>query len=387
VSRSSHRSPGTSSPRAAIALALVGGLFIVGFALLHLSSSIQAYQECNPPPAGASCSYLDIWNLAPPLQLAADLAALALGGVVLAGAVGLWRTPDRHEALGLLILVASGASAIGYGGAIVGLFLGGLGGLLAFTHRSGRPARMAPWDAGAPTSSAPPGGASRTAAPLPRSLSPPEYRRPPSPAVAPNEPPTRSPPVLNPLLRPWNDAAPDELPPAPWPPRETRPTSDDGPAIPPELRHRYPELPRAIPTESVTVPAVPEVPEPLPLTRPAEEAPAASAAPPTPRAPGPRSSARTTPPTSGGLPALPTGPRRRPRALAPAPVPATPVEPSPGPTPPVAPDVAPAPPTPSGVRGPPASEARHAWQCAKCGLVNAPWSMSCTRCKAPGPSL
>ncbi|HTW55906.1 MAG TPA: Ran-binding zinc finger domain-containing protein [Thermoplasmata archaeon] len=392
--RSTARAADASPPRAAIVLALVGGLFIVGFAGLHLSASVVAFQKCNPPPPGTSCTYLDLWNLSPPLQLVADLAALALGLVVLAAAVLLWRAPHRHEALGLVILVASGASAVGYGGAIIGLFLGGLGGLFALTHRAGRPARMATWDPGStvvPPATAETGAPTR--APPPVSAPPAPFRPSPVEVAPPREtPPPR--PGSNPLLRPWNEAAPDELPPIPWPPKEARPVNGSGPTIPPELQRPYAPLPRPEEMAGPSAPTPPELPEPLPLSTAPTPGPPSAPPRPTSRASAPRSPSRGAPTSEGALPALPTGPRRRPRTLRPASVPAPPAPApapagSPAPAPAAEPvsaetPAAPAPPTP---RAPGSPTGRHAWQCARCGLVNAPWSMSCTRCKAPAPQF
>lgn len=346
-----HGGAATRPPTLAVLLVLVGGVLIVGFAGLHLPPSVSAVEECNPPPPGSSCSYFAVWNLAPVPQLAADLAALAAGVVVLLGAVLLWRRPGRHGTLGAVVVLAAGISAVGYGGAIVGLLLGGIGGLLAMSHRPSRPGQMAAWDAGAPTTEAPP---APTGAPEPA---------PPRPL----EPATGG---LNPLLRPWDASAPDELPPVPWPPAEEGASRlSDAPTIPPALGRSYASMPLAR-SGGIGRPAAPAraeaaTPPPSPTTPVQESLPPAAPRPP--------------------LPGLPGATRHRPRPISAAAVPRPPTAaaPVPAPPPPPPPTAAPPPAPPAGSGEAPGK--RRAWQCAHCGLVNAPWSFHCTRCKSTGP--
>jgi len=228
---------------------------------------------------------------------------------------------------------------------------------------------VSPWvitvDAGSASQGRPAPPASAAAPP---GLSPPEPAAPPPPL--PREPlvaPLAPPPVTG-------------LPPSPVPAPEGRTR------IRPPLR--APQL-RATPPPSRPVPvteAPPATPVPASVAPPPTLfAPSTAATPPAVPAPPPftptvLSGPRSTPMPSAISPdGLPTATAPPTALRTPAPIPPVPLAP-----PETAPAAAdrPAPPT-----KPIAKTRIRAWNCPKCNLINAPWSLRCTRCKSEPPAI
>lgn len=181
-------------------------------------------------------------------------------------------------------------------------------------------------------------------------------------------------------LRPWEPPSGAPVPPErgasvsarpvphPPPPASASPSATPAPAA-----HR---APAPAPAATVASGGSTGVPGPLrqPLHRPATAPVASPPGSPWPSVPAP-AAARAPAPTAPPSP-VPSAPGRPPPPKpVPTPAPAT-VAPSP--------EVGDRPPPPSG----PAPKARNrAWRCPSCGLVNAPWSHRCTKCKSEAPQF
>ena len=166
---------------------------------------------------------------------------------------------------------------------------------------------------------------------------------------------------------------------------ELRPTA--APVRPPTVRPSAAALgPLRAPLRSTPRPS----PPPEPVRPPPADEPVADR----PMLPASRSS--DAPPHRGSRDVVrPLPPRTPPRGppvqvAPPAPTPAPSREVLPVPPPPTAPVASPPRPPSEAGRTPPAGVPptkgpSRAWKCQNCGLVNAPWSPRCTRCKTNGP--
>jgi hypothetical protein len=115
-------SRGSAYPRTPYLLALIGGILIILDALAAIAEGILDRAALNSYVPGAA-------------GLVAALGAIGLiaGLVVLVGALRLKSSPQSAKKWGVLILVFSLVSFVGGGGAIIGLILGLIGGIMAIT--------------------------------------------------------------------------------------------------------------------------------------------------------------------------------------------------------------------------------------------------------------
>ena len=203
--------------------------------------------------------------------------------------------------------------------------------------------------------------------------------RPVQPAAAPAAPPPELPPsglVAPPLPLPREPVAGRSAPPLVMPPPPA-----PMPAL--EARHRFrpplraPQL-RSTPPPSRPVPeAPPALTVPTSLTPPPPlSVSSGPAAPPPVSAPPPFPA-----PVSAGPPPAPPSPYAGPPDTLPTPAPESSVSLVPPETAPTAAS-RPAPPA-----QPIAKTRTRAWRCPKCNLINAPWSVHCTKCKTEPPAI
>ncbi len=335
--RSSRRS---AKPVGAVVATLFGGAAILGYSAWVLPTAAQVYLRCNPPPTGTICAYHAFWGFSPTIFVIAALVGVACGGALLILGFFLWNRPRAALPIGLGVVAAAAVSVVAYGGAYAGLAMGVAGGVLAIRHRVGSSRSLTEWT---------PTGAAATES---RDGSPPPVE-----SGTAHPPPTIDPEAYAPL------------PPAPR--RFPRPLPDAAPSGSPVRGSpdgRSPQLPQYT-SISQALAAVRGEPAPraVPVRTPSPSAP--------PPLPTPRSAeARTTVPL---VPAA-SAPSETPgRVIAP------PAAPPPGVT--GAPPPLPAPPAATTPAAPPTERRQQTWKCTKCGLKNAPWSATCTRCRAPAP--
>lgn len=315
---------------------LIGAALIAGYSAFYLSSAIFAYTKCNPPPSGSTCTGQGFWGFGPTLFFAADLVSMAIAVLLAVIAFLLMTRSERHGLYGVVIIAGAVVSLIAYGGAFVGAAAGALGGVIAIVYRTPRYRGLVQWVAGPPRRPGPAPFVARTPSVSERSSSPvPRPSR--ASTVMPAGPPPEATPV--PPARPVPVAVPESGSPS------------------------YGTLSAALagkPTAS---------PGPTPYTPP-----------PVRPLPGPTQSSEPrrpltpyTGPTGTPPPALPSGPAV---GSAPKPVRST-----------AASSASAAPPATEETKTVPPAPVRQAWKCPKCGLTNAPWSRSCTQCRAPAPPL
>jgi len=313
-------------PVLAVAATVVGGAAIVGYSGYWFADAVGKYQHCNPPPPTLHCSSFSFWGFSPTFFLLASIVGFVAGGLMVVLAFALWANPRHHTLLGGVILVLSVVSVLAYGGFYVGLAAGVAGGILAILYRPPRFREISQWTGTRydPHPERRP-APNRTAAPPP--LNPEAYApMPPAQRVMP--PPALGSPADGPTVR---LAAPVS-------------SAGDGALV------RYGNLASALGAKPA---------EPTPPLRPAV----------TPRAGPPPLPTPSSPNVAAGrsVPASPSAARSS----------SAPASASSSPPPPPA-----AVPTSSG-----SSPARTmSWKCPKCGLTNAPWSRSCTRCQTAVPS-
>jgi len=314
-------------PIAAVGATLAGAVAIVGYSGYWFADALGQYVHCNPPPPNVHCSSFSFWGFSPTFFLLATLVGFVCGGALAILGTVLWSAPHEHTLVGGLILTFSAVSALAYGGYFVGIAAGAAGGILAILHRPPKFRELAPWS-GARASP----HAGRRSAPLSSRLPPPLSAE----AYDPPPPPRRS-YSLPALGRPS--------------PGPTSPSLSPSARAVPENPSAYGDLSRTLTGQSPTRPGGND----LRLERPP---------PPLPKPTGPRASSERA--SRSSPPALPSGP------LPPAtsPKPAAPDRPDPG--------------RPNGAPGSEGSRGR-SWKCTHCGLTNAPWSGTCTRCQSARP--
>jgi hypothetical protein len=401
-------------------LALVSAGATAGFAGAYLGAAWSGASHCQAA-TGAGCPAHPFWGFSPDLYLVASCLGVVVGLLVagLGGGVFLgWLHPRRG---GYAIVALSALGLIAYGGLGVGTVAGVAAGALLVRSRTGPPAPEE-WSGSLPTG----------IPPMPPGSRRPMTNRPPVTewkgifATAPLGPPTRGRPSVTlptadrlsaalernragsvaPRESPDRTPAVVVLPPPPVGLRSVAPPPLGSVPERPPVSATATSLPRAVgPHEpSGLAPAVGRVassalgPGPSPSRTPSlapragastsPEAPVAR--PPPPRAAlGPLRAGWAAPSGGSVAPSGMTPPP--PRALGP---PATPTAPRPEPpawtmpavTPPArAPPESPTgrPPPPTGPMPKPRSKA---WKCPKCGLINAPWTPRCTRCRTEPPS-
>lgn len=335
-------------PVVAFAVTLVGAAAMVGYSAFVFNAALQAYLHCNPTPSGTICTYHPVWGFSPTFFLIAVIVGLAAGAALTVLAFMLWARPRDHTVIGALILAFSAVSVVAYGGAFVGLAAGLAGGILALVYKPPRFRELSQWSAprfpGRPTlgreahrgpSPSPSGIGAAITSPLPP-LSADAYA--PLPPAGHRSP---SPPVARP---------------APGPTPYSSSTSPGAPA--PPASPRFGSIASALATGrpgTVAAPSVRSAPSGPPPPHPAPPVTGTGVAPRTPApAPGPRIAA-SLPPSGAGPPPAPAGPVVLPRGTSPEQV----VQ-LPGPR-------------------------NRSWKCDRCGLTNAPWSKSCTKCQNPAP--
>jgi len=122
-------------PNTASILALVGGILMTVGGIFFLAIAVFilpniSYANLHPPPG--------ITNMAGLVSGAVGVLGvlgLAAGIVVLASAVMLRVNPGQRKTWGVLILVFSILSFLGFGGFIVGAILGTVGGIMTLTWK------------------------------------------------------------------------------------------------------------------------------------------------------------------------------------------------------------------------------------------------------------
>jgi hypothetical protein len=360
VRRSSSSRASREGPVGAIILGLLAGIAVAFYSAFVLGDSAWlAYTRCNPTPPGAQCTFHAFWGFDPTLFLAAAVAGLAIGVVLLVLTYLLNVYPRRHRLLGLLILVGAFASLIAYGGAIVGTILGLGSGVLALRFRPRGADSVSEWSGAYPAGAPPP-------------QSPPK-------ALVDRRPVTRwDEPMINPRSVPPSAARPE---PSPRIARSSPPASAQPSAAGP--------APSAVSRPPLTVIATPSRIGPLrnfnvaSTRRPLDVARATTEA---TRSSVPGRGATT--PTGATL--AETGPATLPDREAEIPAPSLSVT-ADAASRPVLPSAraalrdsvqtAPAP----IVQSPSPPRRVQAWTCSKCRLVNAPWSEACTRCHTLAP--
>ncbi len=121
---------------AAVLLTGLAGVVIAGYSAYVAVTAYNVYRDCNPPPPGFGCSYHAFWGFDPALFLIASVIGVILGILLILMTTVLYFNRERHVELGAIILGASLASLIAFGGVIVGAVLGSVGGVLALRYRA-----------------------------------------------------------------------------------------------------------------------------------------------------------------------------------------------------------------------------------------------------------
>ena len=330
-------------PVAAAVATLVGGASMVAYSAFYLSAAVNAYLHCNPVPRGIICTYHPFWGFSPTFFLLADVVGLVAGGTVTALGLLVWMRPRAHTVLGAVVLACSAASVLAYGGGFVGLAAGAAGGILAIVYKAPKFRELSQWSAphtGGHAEAVEVSGARAAPRPAVRAAGPGSLSE---DAYAP----------LPPVLRRY------VTPPAA---RGGAPPPAESPSAPVVATPRYGSLANALG-------GTPPRPSPAVAPRPA---PATVAHPPLPAAASeasPRRARRepTSPPGTASTAAPPA------KVVAPA------VSSAPAPS--TIPSTTPSTPPVGGVAGAP----QRPWKCPHCGLTNAPWSKTCTRCRTPVP--
>ncbi|MFY9717508.1 MAG: Ran-binding zinc finger domain-containing protein [Thermoplasmata archaeon] len=340
-------------PIAAVAATIVAAAAIIGYSGYWFSDALGVYLHCNPPPRNTVCPDFSFWGFDPKYFLLAAIVGFVAGGILTLLAFVLLFRPREHTLIGALILACSAASVVAYGGYYVGIAAGVAGGILAIVYRPPRFRELAQWSSrpaprAAPATAAParssPSGATSGSWRVPETDVGPLS----SDAYAPLPPPRRNYPA------PGAPAAGAAL---------TSPSA--GPRSgPPTAPPRYGNISEALsgrsgsPAGATSNRAAPARPQP-PL--------------PAPPAPAHKSPARPLTPYVAPAARPAQTPAMAPRAAAPASPPSAVV-------------------LPRGVKDgdtptPAAGPRARSWKCVQCGLTNAPWSSSCTRCHAAAPQM
>lgn len=119
-----------SKPVAAFILSLLGGIFVLVSSVIR--TLLLAYGfEARPLFRGLFGPSLVN------LGIALGILGTVFGVIIISLAIMLWRTPERHELLGTLIIVFSVISVITHHGVVVvaGIILSIIGGILAIAKR------------------------------------------------------------------------------------------------------------------------------------------------------------------------------------------------------------------------------------------------------------
>ena len=112
-------------------LALIGGAIILLFAVLLLAVSIVILPHLNYTTVTTPHGYTgSISSLVSGIVAAAASFGLVCGIIILISAIALRLTPHHRQTWGVLILVFSILSFVGFGGGIVGALLGIVGGIM-----------------------------------------------------------------------------------------------------------------------------------------------------------------------------------------------------------------------------------------------------------------
>jgi len=359
---SSSRAPRSDRPVGAIVLGLLAGIAVTFYSALFLGDSAwPAYTRCNPTPPGAQCTFHAFWGFDPNLFLAATVAGLAIGVLLLVLTYFLSVNARRHRLLGLLLIVAALASLIAYGGAIVGTILGLGSGVMALRFRPRGADSVSEWSGAYPAGAPPP--------------------QPPPKALVDRRPVTRwDEPLINPRSVPSSAGRPE---PSPSIARSGSPAAPQPAAAgPPPSSVTRPPL-AVIGTPSRIGPLrsfnVASTRRPLDVARATTEATRSSASGRAASAPAGGTLAATDPAT---LPPRDADLSLPPFSVTPDAT-SRPVLPSARAT--LRDSGQPA--TPSIAQSPTPPRRTQAWMCSKCRLVNAPWSEACTRCHTLAPPL
>ncbi|HTP53941.1 MAG TPA: Ran-binding zinc finger domain-containing protein [Thermoplasmata archaeon] len=339
-------------PVAAVASTLVAAAAIIGYSGYWFSDALGVYLHCNPPPKNTICNDFSFWHFDPKFFLIAAIVGFVSGGLLTLLAFVLLFRPREHTMVGALILACSATSVLAYGGYYIGIAAGVAGGILAIVYRPPRFRELAQW--------------------------------------SPRTPPRGSPTPAPPARAPANPTDPGS-----WrvPDTDVGPLSAEAYAPLPPTRRAYSPAPTA-PAAAGPIRAPPRAPPVSPATprygnlsealsgragAPGSASPPRSAPPrpqpplPAPPAAAPKSSARPLTPY-----AVPT-----PRPTSPPPASRTTATPPPPPAPVVLPRAMKEGDVPAPAAGPRA----RSWKCPQCGLTNAPWSTSCTRCHTAAPQV
>ena len=317
-------------PVLAVAATAIGGAAIVGYSGYWFADAVGKFEHCNPPPPTLHCSTFSFWGFSPTFFLLASIVGFVAGGLLVVLAFVLWANPRHHVVLGGVIFTLSLVSLLAYGGYYAGFAAGVAGGILAVLYRPPRFREISQWT-GTRYDPHPERRPTPSRAATPTSLDP-EVYAPMPPAQRVRPPPALGSPASGPMVRT----------PAPVS------SAGEGSLV------RYGNLASALGARS---------PEPTPAPRPA----------PSPRS-GPPPLPTSTPSAPPVVPgrSVPAPPPAAKPAAAPASGPSTPP-----PSPPAVPSSSSSAATPARTMS---------WKCSQCGLTNAPWSRSCTRCQTPSPS-
>jgi len=415
------------SLRLPLLLCLVSAVATAGYAGIYLSSAWSGARGCGSA-GGPGCPPHPFWGAPPALYLLACLLGVASGVLIAAvgGIVLVGRLDARRAGYGVIALSAVGVAA--YGGLVIGTVAGVLAGALLLRRRASRAIAPTEWTGSLPTGVPPVAqGPKRPLTSRPpvtewrgifatAPLGPPTRGRPPvtlptadrlsaalerSRAASPAPSPGQAPPVV--VLPPPPIGLRSVVPRGPalayGEPRPVRPPGPSPLATPPPSRGSgKPAVRWRAGASDVAPGSAPPLPTPTSL-------PARSAPPPATVRPGPAAG------SSAAMPARPAaarpelGPLRAPRAAPIAPGGAGAVPPAVAPLPTVGAVSSSARPTllptrglgVGGVPGPPvarppppkgpiAKARTKAWKCPKCGLVNAPWTPRCTKCRTNAPA-
>jgi hypothetical protein len=333
-------------PVAAVLATLVAAAAIIGYSAYWFAVAIGLFLHCNPAPKNVICTGTTFWGFDPTFFLLAVIVGFTAGAALTILAFILWFRPRDHTLLGTLILAFSVVSIVAYGGYYVGIAAGCAGGILALLFRPPRYRELTQWS-GRPTG-----------------------------RVAGNEEfpgrrhSPRNPAADSPAAEVSGNAplSPEAYAPLPPPHRVYPPPALGRPAPPPTS----PELPRFGSISEALAARAPG-PAPAQTSRPNPTAP-----------PLPKPIPRTAGPEGTG--ALPSPTTLKPRPLAPAASVTAPPPPASRTSATAAPPVV-LPRSARAVDGvaPTQVNRGRSWKCPKCGLTNAPWSTSCTRCHSPAP--
>jgi hypothetical protein len=123
-------------PNTASILALVGGILMALGGVFFISVSIFILPNLNYANLHAPPGITNMAGLVSGAVGVLGVFGLAAGIIVLASAVMLRTNPGQRKTWGVLILVFSVLSFVGFGGFIVGAILGTAGGIMTLTWKA-----------------------------------------------------------------------------------------------------------------------------------------------------------------------------------------------------------------------------------------------------------